>query len=276
MCGSSTQDKALKKEELADNSYICVLYMRKILLLAPIVLICLSSCKLLRPNLMLKTPKDYAYNKLNDTLIAQDYKIAANDAVTFRMFTNDGYKLIDLTSSSQIFASNIDIIVESDGTLKMPLIGLIHVEGLTLRETERLLEEKYSTFYVKPFVTIRVSNKRVIVFPGNGGTARALPLLNNNTTVLEAIAQAGGITEDGKAYKVKLIRNNRATKPEVYLIDLSTIDGLAAGNTRVSSNDIIYVEPRYRPGRTLANEVAPIVTLLSSALIIYSLFLIKK
>ncbi|MGZ3882913.1 MAG: polysaccharide biosynthesis/export family protein [Bacteroidia bacterium] len=224
---------------------------------------------------MLKTPKDFVYDQLNDTLMKQDYKIAANDAITFRLFTNDGFKLIDLATTNVVFSSNIDILVESDGTLKMPLLGLVHVQGLTLRETEALLEEKYSEFYVKPFISIRVSNKRVIVFPGNGGVARALPLTNNNTTVMEAIALAGGITEDGKAYKVKLIRNNRNTKPQVFLLDLSTIDGLAGGNTRVSSNDIIYVEPRYRLGRTLVTELTPIITLLTSVLLVYSLFITK-
>ncbi len=249
--------------------------MRKILILTPILLIFFSSCKVLRPNLMLKTPKDYVYNKLSDSIIKQDYKIVANDAIQFRLFTNDGMKLIDLAVTANILANNIDVLVETDGTIKMPMIGFVSVIGLTLRQTEKLLEEKYSEIYVKPFVTVRVINKRVIVFPGNGGVARVLTLNNNNTTVLEAIANAGGITEDGKAYKVKLIRNNVSTKPEVFLMDLSKIEGLVAGNTRVSSNDIIYVEPRYKFARTLVTELTPVLTLLSTSLVLYTLIIRK-
>src|SRR5688500_8447422 len=92
----------------------------------------LSSCKIFRSNLMLKTPKDFTYDKLVDSLSRLDYRIAANDAVQYRIFTNHGFKLIDLaTSSNAIFRNDLDVIVESDGTIKMPLIGRVSVLGLT-------------------------------------------------------------------------------------------------------------------------------------------------
>lgn len=231
-----------------------------------------SSCKVFKPNLMLKTPKNYNYDQLIDSLSRIDYKIAPNDAVLYRVFTNDGFKLIDLASTTNnVFRSDIDVIVESDGSVKMPGIGRLQIAGLTIIEAERLLEEKYSEFYVKPFVTLRVNNKRVIVFPGSGGAAKVINLTNNNTTVLEAIASVGGIPDDGKAYKTKLIRNSRESgkKPLVYLLDLSRIEGLALGNSKVQANDIIYVEPRYRPLKTFNNEIAPIIGLLTSLLILY-------
>jgi len=227
---------------------------------------------------MLKTPKDYDYDKLIDSLGRLDYKIAANDAIQYRVFTNDGFKLIDLASSSTgSFRSDLDVIVESDGNIKMPLLGRIQVVGLTIKEAEKLMEEKYSEFYVKPFVTLKVINKRVIVFPGNTGQARVLTLLNNNTTVMEAIATAGGIPEDGKAYKVKLIRSNEdpAKKPYVYMMDLSRIEGVTLGYTKVQANDIIYVEPRYRPFRTIATEIAPIITLLTTVLILVQFYRLR-
>ncbi len=220
---------------------------------------------------MLETPKDFQYAKLLDSISQQDYKIAPNDALLCRVYTNDGFKLIDLANSSNIiFNNNLEFLVESDGTIKLPLVGLQKITGLTIREAEKYLEDKYSEFYVKPYVNLKVVNKRVIIFPGNSGTARVLPLPNNNTTVLEAIAQAGGITEDGKAYKVKLIRGNvNKPQPDVYLMDLSKVEGLVAGNSKVQANDIIYVEPRYRFARTLANEITPIVTVITSLIIIY-------
>lgn len=245
--------------------------MRKLL---PIIaaLAIFSSCKVFKPNLMLKTPRDYNYDKLIDSLARIDYKIAPNDAVLYRVFTNDGFKLIDLASTTNVvFRSDIDVIVESDGSVKMPGIGRLQIAGLTINEAEKLLEEKYSEFYVKPFVTLRVNNKRVIVFPGSSGTAKVITLTNNNTTVLEAIASVGGIPEDGKAYKTKLIRNNPepGKKPAVYLLDLSRIEGLALGNTKVQANDIIYIEPRYRPLKTFSSEIAPLLSIITSLLILY-------
>ncbi|MDP1800774.1 MAG: polysaccharide biosynthesis/export family protein [Bacteroidota bacterium] len=227
---------------------------------------------------MLKTPKDYNYDKLVDSLSRLDYKIAANDAIQYRVFTNDGFKLIDLASSGTgTFRNDLDVIVESDGNIKMPLLQRFSVVGLTIIQAEKLMEEKYSEFYVKPYVTLKVINKRVIVFPGNSGQARVIGLVNNNTTVMEAIASAGGIPEDGKAFKVKLIRNNAdpLQKPYVYLMDLSKIDGITLANSKVQANDIIYVEPRYRPFRTLATEITPLVTLLTSALILLQFYRLR-
>ncbi|MBA2610783.1 MAG: polysaccharide biosynthesis/export family protein [Bacteroidetes bacterium] len=251
--------------------------MRNLILFFSCILI-LSSCKIFRSNLMLKTPKDYNYDKLLDSITRLDYKIAANDAIQYRVFTNDGFKLIDLaTTTAGAFRNDLDVIVESNDSIKMPLLGRLKVGGLTLRQAEKLMEERYAEYYVKPFVNLKVINKRVIVFPGNGGGARVIALANNNTTVMESIASAGGIPEDGKAYKVKLIRNNEdpIKKPYVYLMDLSKIEGITQARSKVQANDIIYVEPRYRPFKTLATEITPLVTLITSALILLQFYRLK-
>ena len=235
-------------------------------------LVMFSSCKIFRSNLMLKTPKNFVYDQLIDSLSRSDYKIGMNDALIFRVYTNNGFKLLDMTNnSSNVFKTEVDVIVRSDGYVKLPLLGAIMVNGLTIKEIETLMEEKYSKYYIDPYVNLRVSNKRVIIFPGNGGAAKVLPITNNNTTILESIANAGGILDDGKAYKVKLIRNNvdPKQKPYVYLMDLSDISGIKDGQSIVQAGDIIYVEPRYKPLSTFNKEITPIVSLLTSVLILY-------
>jgi polysaccharide export outer membrane protein len=226
---------------------------------------------------MLKTPKDFVFDKLVDSLTRVDYRIAPNDALSYRIFTKNGFDLINLSASSgSILRSDLDITVESDGMAKMPLIGRVKVAGLTIKEAEVMFEEKYSENYVQPFVNIKVTNKRVIVFPGTGGAAKVLPLANNNTTIMEAIASAGGISEDGKAYKVKLIRKNidPALPGSVYMMDLSVISGLASAQSKVQAGDIIYVEPRYKPFATFAKELTPIFTVLTSALLVFQFTLL--
>ncbi len=123
---------------------------------------------------------------------------------------------------------------------------------------------------MNPFVQISVTNRRVIVFPGNGGDAKVLYLANNNTTLLEAIALAGGIAERGRASRIKLIRKNDNGQRQVYRIDLSTIEGLKYTDILVQANDYIYIEPVPEIGRELLKEVAPIVSLISSAAIVIS------
>ena len=245
--------------------------MRKLLLLAGIAML-FSSCGWLNSSIMLKTKKDYSYSKLPDSTKTKDYVIAANDLIEFRIFSNDGFKLIDLTSLNQTnrdyqMNNRMDFLVEYDGNVKLPILGRTKISGLTVREAELMLEEKYSSYYVKPFVLMTVQNKRVVIFPGSAGDAKVIPLMNNNTTLIEALALAGGIADDGKAKMVKLIRKN-GDKEEVYLLDLSKIEGIKYANMVLQANDIIYVEPRRKYATKVLAEITPILSLLSSTLVL--------
>ena len=221
---------------------------------------------------MLRTGKNYPYATVPKTPQFQ-YKVASNDFVSFRIFSNDGFKLIDLTNytSSAGVAANVSMkyLVEYDGIIKLPIIGKTKIAGLTIREAEQMLEEQYAEFYNKPFVMLNVTNRRVIVFTGTGGGASVISLNNNNTTLLEALALAGGIST-GKARRIKLIRGD-LKDPLVYLIDLSTIEGMKQANMVIQANDIIYVEPILKPLVTILTELNPIIGILTSILLIATL-----
>ena len=156
--------------------------------------------------------------------------------------------------------------------MKLPIIGRVSLKGMTVREAELFLEEKYSGFYIKPFLLLNVSNRRVIVFPGAPGDAKVVPLLNDNTTLIEALALAGGISQNGKAKKIKLIRGN-LSNPEIYLIDLSTIEGMKQANLVLQANDIIYIEPRLNIAKGVISEITPILSIITTALVLFTFFL---
>ncbi len=224
--------------------------------------------------MMLETDNKFQFTPVPDTITSLEYRISANDFINFRLFSNDGFSLIDFSNVSdngsstlQYANSGIDYLVDVDGTVNLPVLGKTTLIGLTIREAKDLLEKKYSLYYIKPYVLLKVTNRRVIVFPGDPGTAKIIPLVNNNTTLIEAIALAGGITEDGKARKVKLIRGN-PDKPQVYLIDLSTIYGIKAGGMVLQANDIIYVTPQRRISQKLLERITPAISLFSSFLLI--------
>lgn len=244
--------------------------LKKILGIAIIALL-FASCAPLNPSIMFKTPKDFKYDTPKDTNDLE-YKIAPNDVIGFRLFTNNGFKLIDISNERNIPLQNlnngINYLVEFDGYVNLPIIGRAKVSGLTIREAEFYLEELYSKVYIDPFILLDVSNRRVTVFPGNGGNGRVITLQNNNVTLLEALAQAGGIRETGRANRVKLIRGD-LSDPEVYLIDLSTIDGLSQANVILQANDIIYVEPVGVTRRQIISEIAPILSLITSVVTLY-------
>lgn len=238
----------------------------------------LSSCNI-NPSVMFKVPKSYNY-ATDQTIGNVEYKIAPNDIMGFSVYTNDGFKLIDLTTNAAEIRSNVtnynnvssmtQFIVEPDGLVKLPIIGKVKVTGLTIREAEKMLETQYATFYNKPFVMIRILNRRVLVFPGTGGSGRVVNIENENTTMIEALAMAGGITNTGKAWKVKLIRGD-LRNPKVMLIDLSTVEGVRQSNLLVQANDIIYVEPVPRYSQEILFQITPIVGIITSIALVYSI-----
>jgi polysaccharide biosynthesis/export protein len=253
--------------------------MRKLLfviLIAPLI-----SCNI-NPSIMFKTGKDYPY-KVDQTIGNVEYRIARNDILAFSIFTNDGFKLIDITTGVTTLTPNSNqtgynlnnstrFPVDIEGFVKFPIIGRVKVEDFTTRDLEKLLEEKYSVYYNKPFVMIGVVNRRVMVFPGTGGSGRVVTLENENTTLIEALALAGGITETGQSNVIKLIRGD-SRNPQVHLIDLSTVDGMRQSNMLLQANDIIYVEPVKRVSRGILTEITPIVGILTSLLLLYEIVL---
>lgn len=220
---------------------------------------------------MFRTPKDYKYGtQIRDTTL--EYRIAANDEISFRLFTNNGLKLVDVTENNpQMFQQlnqGITYIVEFDGQVNLPIIGRVDVGGMTIREAEFFLEEKYDEVFIDPFLLLNVTNRRITIFPGSGGDGVVITLQNNNIKLLEALALAGGLADEGRAARIKLIRGD-LSNPEVYLIDLSTIEGISQSDIILQANDIIYVEPIGVTTRQLLGEVTPVLTLLTGLLTLY-------
>ena len=240
----------------------------------------LGSCNVLNPNIMLHAGRNYKYDTLSlDTTIGRELKIGPNDIIEFRLFANDGFKMIDIISSStgngasanSLIRQGFDYTVDYQGNVVLPVIGSENLKGMTIRQAEDFLEERFAQYYVHPFVLLKVLNQRVIIFPGEPGKATVLTLNNQNTTLLEALALAGGISAGGKAYNIKLIRQqqNPKLKPKIYKIDLSNIDGITDGNTVLQSNDIIIVEPRRYIATRVLSQITPVVSLITSFITIY-------
>ncbi|MFW5725299.1 MAG: polysaccharide biosynthesis/export family protein, partial [Bacteroidota bacterium] len=144
---------------------------------------------------MLRTPSGYDYAEFPDEPVIEEYRLAPNDELFFRLYTNDGERLIDpITPITQQLRGDQNYIVEFDGMVKLPVMGRVKLSGMTIREAEKFLEQEFSAYYNRPFVTLRVTNHRVTIFPGGrGGTSQVVYLENTHTTIFEALAMAGGI-----------------------------------------------------------------------------------
>lgn len=246
--------------------------MKQLAALFLISVLFLSSCTV-NSHVMLKTPKGYVFDTPPDKPV-EEYVITPNDIIQFRLFSNDGFQIVDIAAnqngknSALIQRNEFSYVVQNDGSVRLPVLDTVLVAGKTIQETEMLLQEQFAEFYVDPYVQVEVTNKRVIIFPGTGSNAQVIILKNNNTTLMEALAMSGGISREGKAKKIKIIRKSK-TKEEIYLIDMSTIDGLKYGNMIMQGNDVIYVEPTANLAREVLADVTPVISLLSSTLFIW-------
>lgn len=227
---------------------------------------------------MFKTKKNYPFDDFAKISDSKEYKIGLNDILEIQIVPNKGASLIEGgnndasggSSNSSLQNRAINSTVEFDGTVKLPMLGRIPMKELSVREAELMLEERLKQYYIDPYVTIRIINKRIIVFPGEGGAARVLQLSNQNTNLLEAIALVGGVSANGKANRIKIIRGD-LKNPQVFLVDLSTIDGMKKANMTLQGNDIIYIEGRNDYAQNFLVRVSSYLALFNLGFLIYTL-----
>src|SRR6185369_10410011 len=123
------------------------------------------------------------------------------------IYSNSGERLIDpnpdmsgatvnsransQSSEQQQPTEQTSYLVDLNGLAKLPMIGEMRLDGLTLRQAEEVVQKEYSKFFKEPFVKMSYVNKRVIVLGAPGG--QVIPLTNQNVSVAEVLALAKGV-----------------------------------------------------------------------------------
>jgi polysaccharide export outer membrane protein len=97
--------------------------------------------------------------------------------------------------------------VRPDGKITFPLINDIKAQGLTPLKMKEELEKRLKDFIANPIVTVGVQevNSKNIFILGKVNQPGKYPLLNP-TTVLQAIAQAGGLAEWAEGDEIVILR----------------------------------------------------------------------
>ena len=101
--------------------------------------------------------------------------------------------------------------VRSDGMISLPLVGELQASGQTPRQLEGAITEKLKNFISEPEVTVMVQEIRSQKFNILGQVQRpgSYPL-TNSTTILDAIAIAGGFRDFAKQKNIYVLRQNPA------------------------------------------------------------------
>jgi polysaccharide export outer membrane protein len=223
----------------------------------------ISSCVSYKQNILFQVPEGYALSQEINTA-EKNYIIQKYDHLEADVFTNSGEKIIDpefQSISGQANQSSAPVkptyFINADGVSKFPMIGEIKLEGLTIREAEEIMQQAYAKFYTDAYVVLNCTNKRVIVLGATGG--QVIPLDNENTHLVEVLALAKGLSTDAKAQNIRVLRGD-----QVFVADLSTVDGYIKNNVLIQSGDIVYVEPIRRPLTEGLRDYGPILSVMTT------------
>jgi protein involved in polysaccharide export with SLBB domain len=118
-------------------------------------------------------------------VVARTTDVKVNELISGLKGTTDGSKMT--------------VTVLPDGTISLPLVDVVTVAGDTVGEVESMLNERYGLLFADMHVSValQASNSRRYGVLGSVAAPGVFPLVGH-TTILEALAKAGGVRDEAK------------------------------------------------------------------------------
>jgi len=163
-----------------------------------------------------------------------EYVIGAGDVLGVRVWNQD--------------AISAKVRVRPDGKISLPLVNDVEAARLTPLALSRRLELRLKDFVVNPLVTVVLEERRLIqVIVLGEVTKRGSFDLERGSGVLQALAVAGGMTENARSDQIFVTRSPAAGgegKPQRIRFDYDALTrGTGRGATfRLEQGDVIVVE----------------------------------
>ena len=136
--------------------------------------------------------------------------------------------------------------MDADGNIDFPIIGKLHVAGMTVDAAKQLIRDKIirGNYISDPTVAIEFLNFKYTVLGavGHNGT---FTTNGDRVTLLQAIANAGDLSSKARTNRVAVIREVDGNR-QMYMHDLTSKDIFDSPCFYLQQNDIVYVEPKYR------------------------------
>ena len=146
----------------------------------------------------------------NAKRVVDDYRIGPSDVLAINV-----WKDTELSRT---------VTVRPDGKISLPLVGELEVSGLTASSVQRLIGQRLAEYISSPQVTVMVQEvkSQTYVIVGKVGKPGSFEL-GKPTTVLEAIAIAGGPLDFAKSGKVKIIRRREGGQTETLYFNYNKV-----------------------------------------------------
>jgi len=213
--------------------------------------------------------KKFEYRvQVNDVL---SIRVIGLDEPTSRFFNLEGSNGMMAVSEAALYVNGFG--VDKTGNVQLPTVGKIKLQGLTLGEAQDLVQRKISDYFTNATVIMKLVSFRVSVL-GEVEKPGSYFVYNNQITLLEALATAGGPKEYGDKRHVTLMRQSDQGTQALY-VDLGKTDMLSSEYYYLLPNDVVYVPAlKARPGRMNLELLSILFTAVSATALVYSL--VKK
>ncbi len=162
------------------------------------------------------------------------YRIGPNDVLNIIVLDHE-----ELSSPRDFNKGIVGTIVKKDGYIYVPIIGRVKAAGHTVEEFIDIFQTHLAHFIIDPQISIdvlRYESQKFYVL-GQVGKPGVFPV-DGDTTLLEAIALAGGALPDGNLERAYVVRNNA-------LLPINLADILLRGDTRrnifMADRDLVYI-----------------------------------
>ena len=132
-------------------------------------------------------------------------------------------------------------LVDEEGNINYPGLGLVQVEGYTTQELQKKFETQLSQFVKDPTVRIRLVNFKVSVI-GEVKAPGTYTIAEETVSLPQALGLAGDLTIQGERREVLLIRQTKEGREHV-LIDLTSSEWMNSEYYFLKQNDVVYVQP---------------------------------
>lgn len=132
-------------------------------------------------------------------------------------------------------------IVNEHGDIDFPVLGTLHVAGMTTEELKNKLVADISKNVKDPIVMVRLTNFTIIV-AGEVRSPKPVKVNRSRITILDALAEAGDLTEYGERSNVLVIREEEGVRKFAHL-NLNSSEILTSPYFYLKQNDYVYVAP---------------------------------
>lgn len=260
--------------------------MKKLILLSA-ALALLASCTSYKQALYLRN--DDGLREASAEGMLPEYRVMPKDELTIVVSTSDpeasapfyrkiGQSKLQSSNIGQAYdnAKLLDYLVDNEGCIDYPILGRLHVTGLTVRECEDLIRRKLQPYLNEtPNVTVRALNYTVSVL-GEVNKPGTYVVADERITIFEALAQAGDMTLFARRNDVQLLREDSLGRHTVAHLDLTDAGIVESPYYYLQQNDVVYVKPTVGKVRSnkLNNNSSIWISLASLAATIASLVII--